>query len=462
MKKTLFLLTASALLSGCRPTGFRYTLTGHIEGLNDSVALVESVTKDTLAVLPAPDGSFRYKGRYDEPTAAALVRKNGQTAAVRYIEPGNIRIEGRLNAEESSNHDKIEYYPSGTPANDAAEAYTAASRALITEYRDAATTDQRREAIEEEFEQLTRTSVEANRDNFFGVMLMPNMAYELSGQEILDQIAKFSPEMQQTKELTELKATAEQKKRTDVGQPYINILQSDAEGQIVTLTSVVACLFFEYAIQKFLLKQQPTIFDGSALITGVLLAFNVPSNLPVWIIVIGALVAIGIGKMSFGGLGCNIFNPALVGRVFLLISFPVQMTTWPLAQGFAGSYIDAQTGATPLAMLKEAVKTGQSVTDLLSAESFIGYKNMLIGNMGGSLGEVAALALLIGFAYMLFRRIITWHIPVSIFVTVIVFSGILNLCNPSLYAGPVFHLLSGGLMLGAIFMAADYVTSSME
>ena len=210
---------------------------------------------------------------------------------------------------------------------------------------------------------------------------------------------------------------------------------------IVTLTSVVACLFFEYVIQKFLLKQQPTIFDGSALITGVLLAFNVPSNLPVWIIVIGALVAIGIGKMSFGGLGCNIFNPALVGRVFLLISFPVQMTTWPLAQGFAGSYIDAQTGATPLAMLKEAVKTGQSVTDLLSAESFIGYKNMLIGNMGGSLGEVAALALLIGFAYMLFRRIITWHIPVSIFVTVIVFSGILNLCNPSLYAGPVFHFV---------------------
>ena len=138
------------------------------------------------------------------------------------------------------------------------------------------------------------------------------------------------------------------------------------------------------------------------------------------------------------------------------------VATWPLAQGFAGSYIDAQTGATPLAMLKEAVTSGQSVTDLLSAESFIGYKNMLIGNMGGSLGEVAALALLIGFAYMLFRKIITWHIPVSIFVTVIVFSGILNLCNPSLYAGPVFHLLSGGLMLGAIFMATDYVTSPMS
>lgn len=230
---------------------------------------------------------------------------------------------------------------------------------------------------------------------------------------------------------------------------------------IVTLTSVVACLLFEYAIQKYLMKQQPTIFDGSALITGVLLAFNLPSNLPVWNVVIGALVAIGIGKMSFGGLGCNIFNPALVGRVFLLISFPVQMTTWPLAKGFAGSYVDAETGATPLGLLKEAVKTGQSVTDLLSADTFVGYKNMLIGQMGGSLGEVAALALLIGFAYMLIRKIISWHIPVAIFATVILFSGILNLCNPEQYAGPLFHLLSGGMMLGAIFMATDYVTSPM-
>lgn len=230
---------------------------------------------------------------------------------------------------------------------------------------------------------------------------------------------------------------------------------------IVTLTSVLACLFFEYVIQKYLLKQQPTIFDGSALITGVLLAFNVPSNLPVWIIIIGALVAIGVGKMSFGGLGCNIFNPALVGRVFLLISFPVQMTTWPLAQGFSGSYTDAQTGATPLALLKEAAKTGQSVSEVLSADSFIGYKNMFLGNMGGSLGEVAALALLIGFAYMLVRKVVSWHIPVTIFATVIVFTGILHLCNPEQFAGPLFHLLSGGLMLGAIFMATDYVTSPM-
>ena len=231
---------------------------------------------------------------------------------------------------------------------------------------------------------------------------------------------------------------------------------------IVTLTSVLACLIFEYLIQKFILKRQPTIWDGSAIITGVLLAFNVPANLPIWIILIGALVAIGIGKMSFGGLGCNIFNPALVGRVFLLISFPVQMTTWPMTQGFNTSYIDAQTGATPLALLKEAVKTGTPVNEVLNTEGFVTYKDMLLGNMGGSLGEVAALALLVGFAFMLFRRIITWHIPVTIFATVVIFGGILHLCDPVQFVNPLFHVLTGGLMLGAIFMATDYVTSPMS
>ncbi len=227
---------------------------------------------------------------------------------------------------------------------------------------------------------------------------------------------------------------------------------------LVTLTSVVACLVFEYVIQKYLMKQRPTIWDGSAIITGVLLAFNLPSSLPLWIVVIGALVAIGIGKMSFGGLGNNIFNPALVGRVFLLISFPVQMTTWPVPNGFATA--DAVTGATPLALVKEAVKNGQSVGDALSSAGF-STGNLILGNMGGSLGEVAAIGLLLGFAYMLIRKIISWHIPVAIFATVIVFSGILNLADPAQFAGPVFHLFTGGLMLGAIFMATDYVTSPM-
>ena len=227
---------------------------------------------------------------------------------------------------------------------------------------------------------------------------------------------------------------------------------------LVTLTSVVACLVFEYVIQKYLMKQRPTIWDGSAIITGVLLAFNLPSSLPLWIVVIGALVAIGIGKMSFGGLGNNIFNPALVGRVFLLISFPVQMTTWPVPIGFATA--DAVTGATPLALVKEAVKNGQAVGDALSSAGLT-TGNLILGNIGGSLGEVAAIGLLLGFAYMLIRKIISWHIPVAIFATVIVFSGILNLADPAQFAGPVFPLFTGGLMLGAIFMATDYVTSPM-
>ena len=227
---------------------------------------------------------------------------------------------------------------------------------------------------------------------------------------------------------------------------------------LVTLTSVAACLVFEYVIQKYLMKQRPTIWDGSAIITGVLLAFNLPSSLSLWIVVIGALVAIGIGKMSFGGLGNNIFNPALVGRVFLLISFPVQMTTWPVPNGFATA--DAVTGATPLALVKEAVKNGQAVGDTLSSVG-ITTSNLILGNIGGSLGEVAAIGLLLGFAYMLIRKIISWHIPVAIFATVIVFSGILNLADPAQFAGPVFHLFTGGLMLGAIFMATDYVTSPM-
>ena len=227
---------------------------------------------------------------------------------------------------------------------------------------------------------------------------------------------------------------------------------------LVTLTSVVACLVFEYVIQKYLMKQRPTIWDGSAIITGVLLAFNLPSSLPLWIVVIGALVAIGIGKMSFGGLGNNIFNQALVGRVFLLISFPVQMTTWPVPNGFATA--DAVTGATTLALVKEAVKNGQAVGDTLSSVG-ITTGNLILGNIGGSLGEVAAIGLLLGFAYMLIRKIISWHIPVAIFATVIVFSGILNLADPAQFAGPVFHLFTGGLMLGAIFMATDYVTSPM-
>jgi electron transport complex protein RnfD len=218
---------------------------------------------------------------------------------------------------------------------------------------------------------------------------------------------------------------------------------------IVTVTAVACCVLFEYLIQRFLLRGPVTVGDGSAILTGVLLAFNLPSNLPLWIIALGALAAIGLGKMSFGGLGNNIFNPALVGRVFLLISFPVQMTDWPEPGIFPLHYADAVSGATPLALMKTQVGEWPA------------YGALLLGRTGGSLGEVSAVALLLGGAYLLWRKVITWHIPVSILVVVALFTGIMHGVDPQHYAPPVVHLLSGGLLLGALFMATDYVTSPM-
>lgn len=226
----------------------------------------------------------------------------------------------------------------------------------------------------------------------------------------------------------------------------------------VTLTSVAACVLFEWLISRFLMgRKELTILDGSAILTGLLLALNVPSTLPLWIIVIGALVAIGIGKMSFGGLGSNIFNPAIVGRVMLLISFPVQMTSYPLPRGVEAT-LDATSGATPLAIAKGVVRGSEGFT----MDKLPSLVDNLLGSVGGSLGEVSAVALLIGFAYLLIRKVITWHIPVAIIATVAIFAGIMNLANPEVYAGPLFHILSGGLLLGAIFMATDYVTSPMS
>lgn len=228
---------------------------------------------------------------------------------------------------------------------------------------------------------------------------------------------------------------------------------------IVTLTAVFSCVFFEYLIQKFIIKGPLTITDGSAIVTGLLLAFNVPSNLPAGIILIGSLVSIGIAKMTFGGLGNNPFNPALVGRVFLLISFPVKMTSWPVPSGFSTAYADAVTGATPLGIIKEGLKNGEQMSQLM--DKIPSHMQMFYGHMGGSMGEVAALALIIGLAYMLIRKIITWHIPVAVISTVLVFTGVLWLAGPEKNADPLFHLLTGGILLGAIFMATDYVTSPM-
>ena len=225
---------------------------------------------------------------------------------------------------------------------------------------------------------------------------------------------------------------------------------------ITTAVSVLSCVLCEWVINKFCLRNKNcTVCDGSAILTGLLLAFNLPSNIQPWIVVIGAFFAIGVVKMTFGGLGCNLFNPALAGRAFLLISFPVAMTTWPVpGQGF-GVYLDAETGATPLAMMQEMFKSGD-----FKEMPEVGA--MLLGNTGGSLGEVCALAILLGFVFLLWKKVITWHIPVSIIATVFVVSGLLWVVNPVIFANPVAEIFSGGLMLGAVFMATDYVTSPMS
>lgn len=222
----------------------------------------------------------------------------------------------------------------------------------------------------------------------------------------------------------------------------------------VTGIAILSCMLFEWLIDRFMLRRASTLGDWSAVVTGTLLAFNLPATISPWLIILGSLIAIGVGKMSFGGLGRNLFNPALVGRVFLLISFPVQMTMFPDTAG-----VDAITGATPLAFVKEALKTGTPVTEIMPN---IDLGGMLLGFKDGSMGEIGALALLIGGIYLLIRRVITWRIPVFVLGSMGVFAAILWLANPEQYMNPLFHLFAGGAMLGAIYMATDYVTSPMS
>ncbi len=232
----------------------------------------------------------------------------------------------------------------------------------------------------------------------------------------------------------------------------------------ILLISVAACLFFEWVFQKYLIKGPVTINDGSAVVAGILLAFNIPANIPSWILIIGALVTIGVGKMSFGGLGKNPFNPALVGRVFMLISFPVQMTSWPIPKPIidGGLLTDAVTGPTALGLLKEGIGAGKTIDQIMTDPAMPEYIDRLTGNMGGSLGEMSAIALILGGIFMVWRKVINWQLPVSIIATVFVFAGIFHLIDPTHYIDPMFHLFTGGLMLGAIYMATDMVSSPMN
>lgn len=230
----------------------------------------------------------------------------------------------------------------------------------------------------------------------------------------------------------------------------------------VILISVLSCIITEWIIQKFVLKVPVSVSDGSALITGVLLAFNLPSNLPSFMIIIGAVVSIAIGKMSFGGLGRNPFNPALIGRVFLLISFPVQMTTWPVPSPVFSPLADAITGPTTLGIYKEGIMAGKTVSEITASAGFPGYFNDFTGAQGGSLGEVSVIALLLGALYMFFRKIITWHIPLSYLATAFIFSAVLWYFSPETYMDPVISILAGGLILGVFYMATDMVTSPLS
>ena len=231
-------------------------------------------------------------------------------------------------------------------------------------------------------------------------------------------------------------------------------------GELLVLgVSIASCVLLEYVITRYLMKTSSTVCDWSAAVTGLLLGLNLPATTPWWVVFIGAVVAIGVAKMSFGGLGQNPFNPALTGRVFLLVSYPTYMTHWERPQGLFG--VDAVTGPTPLGMVKEGLLQGETVPQVMDKYG-LDYGQMLFANVGGTAGEVCALALLAGFVYLLVRRVIRPHITLSIWATVAAVSLIFWLADPTRFTDPVFNLLTGGMILGSCFMATDYVTSPMS
>jgi electron transport complex protein RnfD len=210
---------------------------------------------------------------------------------------------------------------------------------------------------------------------------------------------------------------------------------------LLVLTCIVSCIVTEHIFMRARKKASPAL-DGSAMITGILLALILPPRFPLWAAAIGSVFAIAIGKQVFGGLGFNIFNPALLGRAFLMAAFPVLSTTWI-------SPVDATTTATPLALWKfSAVKTP--------------YLDLFFGNVGGSLGETSALAILVGGIALIILKYVDWRLPLSYLLSVVVFGGALWLINPAKFPDPLFHLLAGGLMLGAFYMITDMVTSPIS
>lgn len=242
----------------------------------------------------------------------------------------------------------------------------------------------------------------------------------------------------------------------------VSVLFYEWHALMLLAVCVAACVLTEWLVTRYMLKRPDTIGDLSAVVTGVLLALNLPPAAPWWLAVVGSIVAIGIAKMTYGGLGQNIFNPALAGRVFLLVSFPVLMTDWTVPDNWKifDSAIDAYSGATPLGIAKEGLLNGMTLPEIFAQNDF-SWKQMFYIQVGGSAGEISALALILGFIYLLCRRVIKATIPLTIIATVAVVSGIFSAVNPDVYTGPVFNIFAGGLLLGSIFMATDYVTSPM-
>jgi electron transport complex protein RnfD len=230
---------------------------------------------------------------------------------------------------------------------------------------------------------------------------------------------------------------------------------------LLILVCVLTCVLTEIIIDKFMLKNKElSIKDGSAVITGILLAFCLSSAVPLWQGALGGFIAIALAKMTYGGLGKNIFNPALIGRAFLFICFPVEMTTWPKPKFMQLQFWDGETGATVLSLMKENLKNGLQMPDILQNIPPLGQ--LFFVHLGGCLGEISRLLLFICGVYLILRKIISWHIPVCYILTVFIFSYVLYVINPNIYASSGLHILSGGLLLGAFFMATDYVTSPMS
>ncbi len=235
---------------------------------------------------------------------------------------------------------------------------------------------------------------------------------------------------------------------------FVGVYLFGFQALAIILLSVVASMATEAGAQR-MMGRKVSISDGSAVITGILLALNLPPTVPWWLVVTGSAIAIVIGKQIYGGLGYNPFNPVLVARVILLISFPVQMTNWVKPTPLFSRAIDVVTTATPLGEMKTHLLLKNSLEGFTMGELW----NPFIGNIGGCIGETSVIALLLGAGFLLYRGYISWHIPITFIGTVFILSGFFWLINPDQYMNPLFHILTGGLMLGAFYMATDMVTS---